>query len=217
MKKILLSAALVAALLSSNLSLAPAQSLAAASKTSKTTKAATAYQVETAQSNLEWNGKKVTGEHTGNIKVAKGEILVNGNQVVGGTVLFDMTSITNTDLTDESYQQKLIGHLKSDDFFAVEKHPTGFFKITGVTPLKSATSNATHTVKGDLTLKGITHAIAFPAKVTLQDGVASAVGTATLDRTKWDIKYGSKSFFPNIADKAIYDDFTVKFNLVAKQ
>lgn len=217
MKKQLLSAALVAGLLLTNVTYVPAQSLAAAPKTSKAAKAATAYKVEAAQSNLEWNGKKITGEHTGNIKVSQGELLVNNNQVVGGTVLFDMNSITNTDITDENYKQKLIGHLKSDDFFGAEKHPTGSFKITGVTPLKSATGNATHTVKGDLTLKGITHAITFPAKVTLKDGVAAAVGTATLDRTKWDIRYGSKSFFPDIADKAINDEFTVKFDLVAKK
>lgn len=136
MKKILLSAALVAGLLVSNPTYAPAQSVALATKTNKSFKAAVTYKVEAAQSNLEWNGKKVTGEHTGNIKVSKGEILVNGNKVVGGTVLFDMTSITNTDITDENFNKKLVGHLKSEDFFGAEKHPTGSFKITSVTPLK---------------------------------------------------------------------------------
>lgn len=217
MKKILLSATLVASILVANLASAQTQ-LAVATTTTKAAKVATAYQIEASQSNLEWNGKKVTGEHTGNINVLKGEILVNGNKVVGGNVLIDMASITNKDLTDDSYNKKLVGHLKSEDFFSAEKHPTGTFKITSLTPLKGVQAGAAnYTVNCDLTIKGITNPISFPATVNVKDGVASATGTANLDRTKWDIKYNSKSFFPNIADKAIYDDFTVKFNLVAKK
>lgn len=216
MKKLLLSAAFVAGLFASNV--VSAQALASVTKVNKAAKAATTYQIETSQSNLEWNGKKVTGEHSGNINISKGEILVNGSKIVGGNVLFDMASITNKDLTDESYNKKLIGHLKSEDFFSAEKHPTGTFKIKNVTPIKGAPAGtANYTVNGDLTIKGITNPISFPAVVSVKDGLASATGTATLDRTKWDIKYNSKSFFPNIADKAIYDDFTVKFNLVAKK
>lgn len=216
MKKLVLSAALVAGLFVSNL--ASAQRLAVVNPTTKVAKAATAYKVEASQSNLEWNGKKVTGEHSGNITISKGEILVNGNKIVGGNVLIDMTSITNTDLTDQNYNQKLVGHLKSEDFFSAEKHPTGTFKIKSVTPIKGAAAGAAnYTVNGDLTIKGITNPISFPATVSVKNGEASAMGTATLDRTKWDIKYNSKSFFPNIADKAIYDDFTVKFNIVAKK
>ena len=217
MKKLLLSAAFVASLFVANQASAQSQ-LAAVTKTTKVAKAATPYKIETSQSNLEWNGKKVTGEHTGNINISKGEILVNGNKIVGGNVLIDMTSISNKDLTDKGYNDKLVGHLKSEDFFGSEKHPNGAFKITSVTPIKGAKAGtANYTVNGDLTIKGITKPISFPATVNVKDGVASATGTATLDRTQWDIKYNSKSFFPNIADKAIYDDFTVKFNLVAKK
>ncbi|QNF31856.1 YceI family protein [Adhaeribacter swui] len=217
MKKFFLSAAVVASLFVAQVS--SAQTLASVTpKAKKVAVAATTYKVETAQSNLEWNGKKVTGEHTGNISISKGDILVNGNKIVGGNVVIDMNSITNKDITEDEYKQKLLGHLKSDDFFSAEKHPTGTFKITSVTPIKGAQAGAAnYTVKGNLTLKGITKPISFPATVNVKDGVASATGTATLDRTQWDIKYNSKSFFPNIADKAIYDDFTVKFNLVAKK
>lgn len=216
MKKLILSAAIVAGLFTANV--VSAQNLASAGKTNKSVKAATSYKVETSQSNLEWNGKKVTGEHTGNINISKGEILVNGSNIVGGNVTIDMASITNKDITDQEYKQKLIGHLKSDDFFSAEKHPTGNLKINSVTPIKGAQAGAAnYTVTGDLTIKGITKPITFPAVVGVKDGVATATGTATLDRTKWDIKYNSKSFFPNIADKAIYDEFTVKFNLVAKK
>ncbi len=216
MKKTLLSVAVVASLFFANAS--SAQTLASAAKTTKAVKAATVYKVETSQSNLEWNGKKVTGEHTGNIAISKGDILVNGNRIVSGNIILDMNSITNKDITDEGYKQKLLGHLKSDDFFSSEKHPTGTLKITSVTPIKGAAAGAANaTVNGNLTLKGITKPVSFPATVNVKDGVVSATGTATLDRTQWDIKYNSKSFFPNIADKAIYDDFTVKFNLVAKK
>ena len=180
---------------------------------------ATAYKIDPAQSNMTWNGKKVTGEHNGTIKIADGELLTDKNKVVGGNVLIDMNSIVNLDITDKEYNQKLVGHLKSDDFFSAEKHPNATFKITKITPVKSTKAGAPNaTVNGLLTIKGITQPVSFPAAVNVQGNTITAKSDAvTLDRTKWDIRYGSKSFFENIGDKAINDDFTVQFNLVAKK
>ncbi len=217
MKKLTISALFAATLFVSAGTVATAQTtkVVAVAKT-KSGKTAI-YNVDAAKSQLTWNGKKVTGEHTGTINLGAGQLLVSGNKVTGGSVDIDMTSIKNTDLTDAEYNGKLIGHLKSDDFFSVEKNPKATFKITSLTPIKGAKAGQpNHTVKGNLTIKGITNAITFPATVAVNNGTASAKGVAILDRTKWDIRYGSKSFFANIGDKAINDDFTLDFNIVAK-
>ena len=223
MKKIALSALVVAGLLFATENNTYAQTTASIAKVAKTEKtakvAATTYQIDAAQSNLAWNGKKVTGEHNGTIKIADGNLQVNKNNIVGGTIGIDMNSIVNLDITDKDFNQKLIGHLKSDDFFSVEKNPRATFKITSLTPIKGAKAGAAnYNVNGNLTIKGITNPVTFPAQVAVNGNTVTAKSDAVvLDRTKWDIRYGSKSFFANIGDKAIHDDFTVQFNVVAKK
>lgn len=174
-------------------------------------KKATAYKVDSQKSILNWNGKKVTGEHSGTIKVSDGSLTVDGGKLSGGTFTFDMNSIVNTDLTDASYNAKFIGHMKSEDFFNTAKFPTSTFKVTKVTPK----GGDAYDITGNMTIKGITNAVTFPATVKMTGNSVTADGKATLDRTKYDIRYGSKSFFENIGDKAIYDDFTVEMKLVA--
>ncbi|MFD2514382.1 YceI family protein [Pontibacter locisalis] len=179
---------------------------------------ARAYNVDLAKSEVKWHAKKVTGEHMGTIGVSNGQLLVNGNKVTGGTFTIDMNSIICTDIKDANYNQKLVGHLKSDDFFSVEKHPTATFTITKVKPIANAAAGEpNHTVTGDLTIKGITKSISFPATVAVKNGVATAKADITIDRSKFDVRYGSKSFFDNLGDKAIYDDFVVSLNVTAKQ
>jgi len=223
MKKIVFSAIVLSTLLFAEANAQANKTLASVNKET-TIKAArpvkgTVFNIDPAQSTMAWNGKKVTGEHNGNVKISEGNIQVDGNKVVGGTVLMDMNSITNLDLTDKSYNQKLIDHLKSDDFFSTAKHPNAKFTISNITPIKGAKAGAAnYTVNGNLTIKGITNPVSFPANINMQGNTVTAKSDAvTLDRTKWDIRYGSKSFFANIGDKAIYDDFTVQFNLVAKK
>ncbi len=176
-------------------------------------KKAATYNVNVGKSILSWNGKKVTGEHSGNIKLENGQLVVDGNKLTGGTFSFDMTSITCTDLTDPGYNAKFIGHMKSEDFFNVAKYPTATYKITKVTPK----GGDAYDISGNMTIKGITNAVTFPATVKMSGNTVMADGKATLDRTKYDIRYGSKSFFENIGDKAIYDDFTVEMKLVANK
>ena len=162
---------------------------------------------------MNWNGKKVTGEHSGTVGLQGGTMSVENGKLTGGQFVFDMNSIKNTDLTDAGYNAKFIGHMKSDDFFSTTKHPTSTFTITKVTPKGG---NA-YDITGNMTIKGITNAVTFPATVKMNGNMIEADGKATLDRTKYDIKYGSKSFFESIGDKAIYDDFTVEMKLVAKK
>jgi polyisoprenoid-binding protein YceI len=177
-----------------------------------------AYKVDLAGSNLKWHAKKVTGEHLGHLSLQSGEMQVNGNKIVGGTFVIDMNSLTCTDIKDQAYNAKLVGHLKSDDFFSVEKHPTATFKISSVKPIANAAAGQPNaTVTGDLTIKGITNQLSFPALVSVKNGVASAKADVTIDRTKYDVRYRSASFFENLGDKAIYDDFVVTLDVTAKQ
>ncbi|MGA0557449.1 YceI family protein [Larkinella sp. VNQ87] len=178
----------------------------------KTVAKSTTYNIDVDKSVLTWNGKKVTGEHTGPVKAEKGYLTVNGGKLTGGVVSIDLRTMTSTDLKDnKEYHDKLINHLKSDDFFSVAKHPTATFKITKV----KQNSGNTADVTGDLTIKGITNPVTFPVTVSVSGNTLTATGKATINRAKYDIKYGSKSFFDNLGDKVIYDDFTVDMNIVA--
>lgn len=170
------------------------------------------YTVDNKLSNLEWVGKKVTGEHTGTIMVKEGNIMVENNMIKGGTILFDMNTINCTDLEGE-YKGKLEGHLKSEDFFNVASHTTAKLEIKSA---KKGSGEDMYDVTADLTIKGITHPITFPAVIKMENGKLVAIGSVDIDRTKYSIKYGSGQFFEGLGDKMIYDDFTVKFKLGAK-
>ncbi|GAB3540587.1 YceI family protein [Pontibacter brevis] len=191
--------------------------------TAVTTEATTAaegetYNVVTENSEVNWNGKKVGGEHSGSIELQNGELVVANDQVVGGTLVIDMNTITNSDIPAEEDKQKLVGHLKSDDFFGVEKYPTAKFEITNVTPAENAAAGeATHNVTGNLTIKDKTEQVSFPAVINVNNGTATAKADVTVDRSKFDVRYGSNSFFDNLGDKAIEDNFTITFDVTAQK
>ncbi len=171
------------------------------------------YKVDTQKSSIEWIGRKVSGQHNGTIKVAGGELVVNGAAVKGGFVNIDMNSIAVSDLQGEM-NGKLVGHLKSDDFFSTEKNPVSKFVIKKVTPAGNDRVNVT----GDLTIKGITKSLTFPATVKKDGNVVVAVAKGVkVNRAQYDVRYGSKTFFADIADKAIDDEFELAFNLVARK
>ena len=213
MKKILLPVLLAVAVLG----LAPAAS-AQKMNSAKMAINAPTYKLQPQLSTLGWEGKAVTHGHSGTMQFSEGELLVKGNAVVGGNVTVNMKTMVATDIKDAESQGKFIGHMSGDDFFGSEKFPTSTFKIVSVTPIKGAAKEADNaTIAGDMTIKGVTQRISFPAKVGVKDGVAAASGKVTIDRTKYGLKYGSKTFFDSIGDKAINDDFTLDFNVVAKQ
>ena len=217
MKKIIFSSLLLSGLLVSGFSLTSAK-FAEPVKGTTVTRAAvvksTAFKVDVAASNLTWNAKKVTGQHNGNVKITKGDLLVNKNKITGGTVEMDMTSISDVDNS-----ARLVTHLKSDDFFSAEKFPVSTFKITKLTPIKGAKAGAdNYVVAGNLTIKGITNPLTFNAAIDVKGNTVTAKSDAiTIERLKYDIKFRSLSIFSDIGDKAIEDTFTVKFNLVARQ
>nr|WP_321406661.1 YceI family protein [uncultured Carboxylicivirga sp.] len=160
--------------------------------------------VDTKKSVIEWKGEKVTGEHSGTILFKSGELEFKDSKLTGGEFVVDMTSITNTDLADEEYNKKLVGHLKSDDFFGVATYPESTLELSSVKAKGDA-----YEVNGKLTIKGKTHPIAFDVKEA--DGVFT--GVMKVDRTKYDVRYGSGKFFDNLGDKVIYDEFTLTFKV----
>ncbi|WP_300564673.1 YceI family protein [Flavobacterium sp.] len=169
------------------------------SATAQTTK-----KVDVAGSKINWVGKKVTGEHTGTINLKEGALVFKGKELVGGNFTADMNSINTTDL-EGKMKANLDGHLKADDFFGVDHFPTAtlVFKSIG------KKSKDTYTVTADLTIKGITKPITFDVLVNKN----MATSKLAVDRTKYDIKYGSGSFFEGLGDKTISDNFDLVVNL----
>ena len=172
-----------------------------------------AFKVDGSKSKIAWLAKKVTGSHNGFINISGGTLQVDGSTLTGGSFNVDTRTMTVEDIKDEKGNARLLGHLKSDDFFSVEKHPEATFAITSA---KKKSGN-TYDITGNLTIKGISQSITFPADVVVNGNQLNAKATVKIDRTKFDIKYRSNSFFENLGDKAIYDDFTLDVELVANK
>lgn len=176
--------------------------------------AAEKFTVDPAASSLVWTGKKVTGEHTGTIKISSGEIVLEDKVISSGNFDIDLSSITVTDVQDKESNQKLVNHLKGDDFFSVAKYPKSTFTILSVS---KSNNSKDYTVKGKLTIKGITNEIEFPATISREGKKVVAAAKIIVDRTKYGIKFRSTNFFENLGDKAIYNDFELSLKLVAIQ
>ncbi len=172
---------------------------------------ATNFKVDSEASQIKWTGEKVTGSHWGYVNIKQGILNVEDNKIKNGDFIIDMTSINVKDLEPGEYNDKLLGHLKSDDFFSVDKNPTSEFKIKWV----KDNGNGTIKIIGDLSIKGITKQLSFDAKYSMNGDKITAEAVIPVDRTKYDIKYGSGSFFDSLGDKTIYDEFTLDLKLVA--
>jgi len=162
---------------------------------------------------VKWKGEKVTGEHWGFVSVKESSVEVEDGMLSAGVFTMDMNSITVEDIeAGSSYNKKLVGHLKSDDFFGVEAHPTSKFEITKVIPLEGNK----YRITGKLTIKGIEQMLSFPAVIEIDNGMLHAEATLTIDRTKFDVRYGSETFFGDLKDKAIYDEFEMTLDIHAE-
>jgi len=175
--------------------------------------AQTTMMTSSENSTINWKGFKPTGEHYGTIMLKNGSFNVKENQITGGEFTIDMATIVDLDMpADNEYNAKLVKHLKSEDFFGVEKHPTANFKITKIE--KKGDKSLIH---GDLTIKNKTNPVSFLASVDISnDGLTLKSETFKIDRSKWDIKYKSKSFFGDLADNFIYDDMEISIEIEAK-
>ncbi len=162
------------------------------------------YQVDKAKSAVKWEAKKVIGGHEGTIGIKEGVVRVADGKIAGGNFVIDMPSLVCTDVA------RVTGHLKNEDFFDVEKFPTATFAI-----VKVDYSDKGAFVTGKLTIKGITKDISFPAAVSIDNTQLEANATVKVNRLDYDIKYRSGSFFADLGNRAIEDEFTVHIQLVA--
>lgn len=166
------------------------------------------YTVDPAKSSINWNAKRVAGGYDGTINISNGTLTVAKNKITGGKFTIDTRSIAA-----EKGSTRLISHLKNEDFFDVEKYPTATFVITGI---KQDKDNSI--ITGDITIKGITKSISFPASVAVEKNVLKATASnVKIDRTKFGIQYNSGSIFSGLGDKAIEDEFTLNIALTANK
>ena len=169
--------------------------------------------VNTSESRITWTAKKVTGQHHGKVPIRSATLDYQNGKILGGSFEMDMTSLTVEDITDPGMNKKLTDHLKSDDFFSVANHGKSTFTITN-----AKTSNGKdYQITGDLTIKNITKPVTFPANVAVNGGIITATGKLTFDRTDYDIKFRSGSYFENLADKMIYDDVELDVKIIASE
>ncbi len=166
------------------------------------------YTVAIGESTIEWQGFKPTGTHKGTINIESGALSLSNGNLESGTFLIDMNSIK-----ESKENKRLEGHLKSADFFDVEKHPSAAFEITGL-----ETKDGRTMLSGNLMLKDVKNNVTFPVMVTPEgNSITISSEVFTIDRSKWNVKYGSKSFFDDLGDKFINDDIELKINVKANK
>ncbi|HEY0740867.1 MAG TPA: YceI family protein [Chryseosolibacter sp.] len=171
------------------------------------------YVIDNQQSVVAWTGTMAfsdKGSHTGYVNISKGELIVENEQLTGGLVELDMTTIADK---EHGRENGLVEHLRSPDFFDVEKFPVSTFEITHVV----TASGQYPKVTGNLTIKGITHPVTFPAQIEVKNGVVNASGKLVIDRTLWDVRYKSGKFFFNLADEAIADQIYFEIKITGKK
>ncbi len=178
---------------------------------------ATRAVIDSQASQVEWLGTKVTGSgHNGVISIKEGEIIVFDGRLWGANVVIDMTSIGVTDLTDPDMNSRLKGHLESDDFFGVASFPEANFQFVKFEAIEgAAVGQPNYRVSGNLTLKGITHSLAFPATINHAEGQVTATADFDFDRSLFDVRFGSGRFFENLGDNLINDNVNIKLNITA--
>ena len=163
------------------------------------------YTIETSQSSITWTGRELsTSYHYGTINLLSGQFEVSDGIILNGEFIVDMTSINNQDMEGDR-KARLEGHLKSDDFFSVDSHPTALLSIQGSELISEGKWNVT----ANLTIKGITHPVDFEMTRSEQGWSANLV----FDRSKYEVRFRSGTFFENLGDKLIYDDIELAINL----
>lgn len=173
--------------------------------------------IDSQASKVEWLGTRITGSgHNGIISIKEGEMVVFDGRLWGGNVVIDMTSIVVSDIADPDMNARLKGHLESDDFFSVTSFPEANFQIVKLEPIEGAVAGEpNYRVSGNLTIKGITHSLSFPATISYVPGQVTAMADFDFDRSLYDVRFGSGRFFENLGDNLINDNINLKLHLVA--
>lgn len=181
------------------------------------------FMADLENSSIEWLGTKPTGTHWGKVKLNDGVVYVSKNKVVGGKMTIDFNTIAVLDIEDPDLNGRLLGHLKSADFFNVDSFPSATFQIAALEELDKNAQPIdgifpTHTVKGNLTMRGITKGISFPARLEVDDSKVKVLTPQFfINRTQWNVNYGSKSIFANLKDNFINDEMGIKISFQAEK
>lgn len=175
------------------------------------------YKVDVAASTFKWHAKKVTGAHSGTVNFGSGTISFLNNLLAKAVIIMDMKTIEVTDLTGE-YHDKLVNHLKGEDFFSVQKYNTAVLTVKSASPIAGAAAGSeNYTIVADLTIKGITKEVLFSAMISVNAKQVIVNADFDIDRTDFDIRYSSGKFFEGLGDKAIMDKFNIKVRVVANK
>jgi rhodanese-related sulfurtransferase/polyisoprenoid-binding protein YceI len=174
------------------------------------------YRIDCEKSVVTWTGRNLGGRHTGTLAISQGELTIANGQLTGGRVVIDMKSITNMDLQQADYRSMLISHLLSEDFFEVPRYPTAEALLKRWSVIPEATPGTpNYTIEADLTIKGITHPVQFGASIAPQGDSIKAQAALDIDRTRWNVVYGSGKFFEKLGMHLVNDIVTLEFFLVA--
>lgn len=176
--------------------------------------------VDLKESKVGWYGSKPGGDHYGEVLLSEGILQMEDGELTGGKFSIDMSTISNQDLENETQNANLVNHLKSPDFFNVDSFPHAQFMITGIAVYEGAPLEdgqmPTHLISGDLTIKEITRNIQFPAMIKAEDGlVRASVPRFFIDRSEWDVRWGSTTIFPNLRERIVHDDIGISIELIA--
>jgi len=173
------------------------------------------YIVDIEKSKINWACKGVGKEHTGYVKIQSGSILIDTKTINSGFVYINMKSIVNTDIKDAGFNKNLVDHLKSKDFFASATYQTSTLKIIKTQRLDVPEGQPNYKINGELTIKGIKKPIEFMTTIKYIKKSIVITGDVTINRTEWDIKYNSGSFFQDLSDKLIEDNINFKLDIYA--
>ena len=173
------------------------------------------FLLDTKKSKVEWTGKAVTKSHTGTIDFKSGNLVVDTKQILSGFFYIDMKTIACTDIKDAANNKQLVDHLKSDDFFSAAKYETTFKILKATRDIDASEGQVNYSIKGDLTIKGIKNTIEFPATVSFTKKQVVAKANVAINRTTYNVKYLSGSFFQDLGDKVIEDTLRIRLNIVA--
>ena len=171
------------------------------------------FEIQKESSTVNWTGKKVLGLHTGSINISRGKIDISNGKINSSEVVIDMTSLTITDIADPKTLQDFRNHLWNDDFFSIETFHTSALKIRD----GELVGNNEYKLVGQLTIKDITRPITFRARIEILTDSLYSTGELLIDRTLFNIRYGSGKFIDNLGDKLIYDEFVLQFKLIGQK
>ena len=171
------------------------------------------YTADPSATVIKWHGEKIVGSnHNGTIDLKEGWLTSDGKAITGGEFVVDMKSIKNEDVKDAGSRAKLEGHLKSDDFFGVEKYPLSRLVLAG----GSQFADGKAVVKGSLTIKEATHPVEFTVLETKSGDLRTYTASIAFDRSLYDVRFGSGKFFSNLGNNTIRDEITLDVTLAVK-